>query len=72
MSQKAGPLYYIRPERFASNKYSSLMGPFVTHKKMKCCEYGPWVCIHKTSYELLKVKILDWVPYEYSEEAFLR
>ncbi len=35
------PLYYIRPEMYASYKHSYLLGTFVSYEKMKCCEYGP-------------------------------
>ncbi len=33
--------HYIRMERLASYKPSSLLGPFRSSKKMKSCEYGP-------------------------------
>jgi len=38
MGQKARMLHYNRPERLASAKHSSLLGPFVSYE---CCEYNP-------------------------------
>ncbi len=34
-------LHDARLERLSRNKHSSLLDPFVTYEKVKCCEYGP-------------------------------
>jgi hypothetical protein len=41
-------LHYTGLERLAMDEWSSLLDPFISHKKIKCCEYSPWAHINKT------------------------
>ncbi len=40
--------HYIRLDKLASDKHSSLLGPFVSYRKIKCCKYYPCGHIHNT------------------------
>jgi hypothetical protein len=46
------------PERLAMDKLSSLLGPFIVTKKLKCCEYGPRDGNNKTISSIT----YEWAP----------
>jgi hypothetical protein len=49
--------YYITQSwKGFRDKLSKLLGPFVSCKENKCCEYNPRVCIHNT---LISVKVAN-------------
>jgi hypothetical protein len=41
---------YTTLGRLASNKHSSLLGPFIIYEKIKCFEYGSSDRIHNASF----------------------
>ncbi len=48
MDLKYRVLHYVYLEGLATDKDSSLLGPFVSYKKMNCSEYGSWGRNHNT------------------------
>ncbi len=51
-AQAARVFDHTRLERLARDKRSSLLGPFVSYKKMECCVYSPCGRIHNTLFSL--------------------
>jgi hypothetical protein len=47
-AQSARVLHYIRLERLARGKHCILLGPFMSYKKLKCCENSLWGLFHNT------------------------
>jgi hypothetical protein len=49
-------------ERLVMSKHSSILGPFVSYQKTKCCEYGPscLVCLEgvRVFSQSIKINIL--------------
>jgi hypothetical protein len=43
-------LHYSKLEMLVRDKHSSLLDPFVSYTRMKCCEYRPSGLYHKTYY----------------------
>jgi hypothetical protein len=48
---RISPISYIVTlsgmEILIRNKHSSLLDPFISTQKMKCCEYAPWSMYYK-------------------------